>query len=58
MENRQGNRMYYLYGVTGIEGIIYDYLGYDAYYFDKNTLGDVVAISDGAIKVLTRLFII
>ena len=46
MENRQGNRMYYLYGVTGIEGIIYDYLGYDAYYFDKNTLGDVVAIRD------------
>ena len=41
MENQNGMRIYYIYGVTGIEGMIYNY---QTYYYDKNTLGDIVAI--------------
>ncbi len=43
-------RIYYYYGATGIEGMYYQHTnnsneGY--YYFDKNTLGDIVAIRNG-----------
>ena len=53
MESKNRQRTWYIYGVTGIEGMIVN-LGYreDAYYFDKNTLGDVVAIRDGSGNVL------
>ena len=45
MENRDGIRIYYIYGVTGVEGMIYDE---DYYYFDKNTLGDVIGIRNSS----------
>ena len=47
MESRNGLRIYYIYGETGIEGLIYgsDTRGI-AYSFDKNTLGDIVALRD------------
>ena len=47
MESRNGQRIWYIYGVTGIEGMIVEG-GYQdtVYYFDKNTLGDIVAIRD------------
>ena len=47
MESRNGLRIYYIYGETGIEGLIYgsNTRGI-AYSFDKNTLGDVVALRD------------
>ena len=45
MESRDGQRIYYIYGQTGVEGMV---LGYktanNAYYFDKNTLGDIISI--------------
>ena len=43
MENKNGKRIWYIYGVTGIEGLIYEE---QLYYLDKNTLGDIVAIRD------------
>ena len=47
MESKNEERIWYIYGVTGIEGIIHE-SGYnqETYYFDKNTLGDIVAIRD------------
>lgn len=47
MESKNGQRTWYIYGVTGIEGLIVE-SGYQGivYYFDKNTLGDIVAIRD------------
>ena len=43
MENRinNGGRVYYLYDVSGIAGMKYNN---EYYYFDKNTLGDVIGI--------------
>ena len=48
MESKNGKRTWYIYGVTGIEGMIIKggYYGGTYYYFDKNTLGDIVAIRD------------
>ena len=47
MESTNGNRTYYIYGVTGIEGMmIKTPYAETIYYFDKNTLGDIVAIRD------------
>ena len=45
MESKNEERIWYIYGVTGIEGIIHE-SGYnqETYYFDKNTLVDIVAI--------------
>ena len=43
IENRNGNRTYYIYDATGIAGMVYDGR---YYYFDKNVLGDVMAIRD------------
>ncbi len=40
-ENKNGARTYYIYDLTGVAGMIYN----EAYYFfDKNTLGDIIAI--------------
>lgn len=53
MENRGGynGRIYYIYDVSGIAGLIYN----GAYYlFDKNTLGDVVAIRNELGVILAR----
>ncbi|MBQ2702083.1 MAG: hypothetical protein IJF64_03740, partial [Clostridia bacterium] len=44
MESRNGTRIYYIYGVTGIEGMNYNGVIGETYYFDKNTLGDIIAI--------------
>ncbi len=41
MESKNGSRTYYIYGVTGIEGMLYKG---QYYYYDKNTLGDIIAI--------------
>ena len=52
MESKNGSRTWYIYGITGIEGMIVESGWQDSiYYFDKNTLGDVVAIrnEDGQI---------
>ena len=47
MESKNGSRTWYIYGITGIEGMIVESGWQDSiYYFDKNTLGDVVAIRD------------
>ena len=48
MESKGGKRIWYMYGVTGIEGMVREE-GYNrnVYYFDKNTLGDIVAIRNG-----------
>ena len=47
MESTNNKRIWYIYGVTGIEGLIVEeHLGDNHYYFDKNTLGDIVAIRD------------
>ena len=47
MESKNGSRIWYIYGVTGIEGMIVESGWQDSiYYFDKNTLGDIVAIRD------------
>ena len=45
MENRNNTRIYYIYGATGVEGMMFDASYYGlTYFFDKNTLGDIVAI--------------
>lgn len=45
-ENREyEGRIYYIYDATGIAGMIYNY---QYYYFDKNVLGDVVAIRNAS----------
>ena len=49
MESRNAERIWYVYGATGIEGISYQH---EIYYFDKNTLGDVVAIRDDLGNIL------
>ena len=57
MENRKngGGRIYYIYDVTGIEGMIVEGEYQDSvYYFDKNTLGDVIAIRNGSGNVVAR----
>lgn len=48
MESTNGARIWCIYGVTGIEGIIVEGGSSQSivYYFDKNTLGDIVAIRD------------
>ena len=47
MESTNGARIWYIYGVTGIEGMIVEGGSQSiVYYFDKNTLGDIVAIRD------------
>ena len=47
MESSGTTQIYYIYGATGIEGMIYNVNLFDCvYYFDKNTLGDVIAIRD------------
>ena len=51
LENRNGIRLYYIYGVTGIEGMIYRG---EYYYYDKNTLGDIIAIRDDTGNVIAR----
>ena len=51
LENRNGIRLYYIYGVTGIEGMIYRG---QYYYYDKNTLGDIIAIRDDTGNVIAR----
>ena len=43
MEIRGGERIYYVYDVTGVAGLFYQD---NLYIFEKNTLGDVVAILD------------
>ena len=50
MESKSGKRTWYIYGVTGIEGMIVEggYNGGTYYYFDKNTLGDIIAIRDSS----------
>ena len=45
MESKNGNRTWYIYGVTGVEGMIVEENHQEnVYYFDKNTLGDIIAI--------------
>ena len=48
MESKNGIRTCYIYGVTGIEGMVREDGSNNTitYFFDKNTLGDVVAIRD------------
>ena len=48
MESKNGQRIWYIYGVTGIEGMVREDGSNNTitYFFDKNTLGDVVAIRD------------
>ena len=47
MESANGKRTWYVYDVTGIAGMfVEDGAGQNLYYYDKNTLGDVVAIRD------------
>ena len=47
MESKDEDRIYYIYGATGIEGMMYKTRYTETmYYFDKNTLGDIVAIRD------------
>ena len=55
MESRNGYRTWYVYGVTGIEGIVVE-SGYseNEYFFDKNTLGDIVAIRDEDGDIVAR----
>ena len=54
MESKNEKRTWYIYGVTGIEGMIVEdgYNGGTYYYFDKNTLGDIVAIREASGTVL------
>ena len=54
MESKNGKRIWYIYGVTGIEAMIVEEGNEEnIYYFDKNTLGDVIALRDnvGFIKL-------
>ena len=45
MESKNGKRTWYVYDVVGIAGmIVEDGSDQNMYYFDKNTLGDIVAI--------------
>ena len=45
MESKSGERIWYIYGVTGLEGMVVEDGGFsNSYCFDKNILGDVVAI--------------
>ncbi len=55
MESKNGKRKWYIYGVTGIEGMIVEgeYQN-SVYYFDKNTLGDVIAIREEDGDVVAR----
>ena len=53
MESKNGQRTWYIYGITGIEGMIVESGWQDSiYYFDKNTLGDIVAIRDESGDIL------
>ena len=55
MESKNGQRTWYVYGVTGIEGMIVEGDWQDSiYYFDKNTLGDIVAIRDESGDIVAR----
>ena len=55
MESKNGNRIWYIYGATGIEGMIVGSNYQDCvYYFDKNTLGDIVAIRDANGTIVAR----
>lgn len=55
MESKNGSRTWYIYGVTGIEGMIVESGWQDSiYYFDKNTLGDVVAIRGENGNIVSR----
>ena len=55
MESKNGSRTWYIYGVTGIEGMIVESGWQDSiYYFDKNTLGDIVAIRDESGNIVAR----
>lgn len=53
MENRGGSidRIYYIYDASGVAGIL---IGGSYYYFDKNTLGDVVAIRNEVGAILAQ----
>ena len=57
MEDRGGgaDRIYYIYGASGISGMILQegYAQY-TYYFDKNTLGDIIAIRNSNGDVVAR----
>ena len=47
MESSGATKIYYIYGATGIEGMIYSVNFHESvYYFDKNTLGDIIALRD------------
>ena len=55
MESKNGSRTWYIYGVTGIEGMIVESGWQESvYYFDKNTLGDIVAIRDESGDIVAR----
>ena len=55
MESKNEDRIWYIYGATGIEGIIVNEFNREyAYQFDKNTLGDVVAIRDEDGRIVAR----
>lgn len=55
MESTNGKRTWYVYGVTGVEGMIRtETYGESVYYFDKNTLGDIVAIRDESGNIVAR----
>ena len=49
---------YYFYDQTGVAGMIYEgrFGGIRYYYFDKNTLGDVIAIRDDSGEVVAEYF--
>ena len=53
MENRigDGGKIYYVYDASGVAGMIYQGT---RYFFDKNTLGDIVAIWDSAGNLMGR----
>ena len=57
MEDRVGglDRIYYIYGARGISGMVCR-SGYtqNIYYFDKNTLGDIVEIRNPQGDVVAR----
>ena len=56
-ENRKNGigRIYYIYGASGVSGMICQE-GYSVktYYFDKNTLGDIIAIRDESGDIVAR----
>ena len=53
MENRigDGGKIYYVYDASGVAGMIYQGT---RYFFEKNTLGDIVAIWDSAGNLMGR----